>query len=288
MSNDIVYDFLYHDAQRVGSILAQTTDSGHLTQVTDKVSKSSQVNVDGKAEAKGKIPLIATGSAGASLGYERGKASAQDRVYDPLWSNAKDFVKYFDEQKQNAPSLISSSIGQIAKLKGRLSVIDFNFLKLFVSNPVIMTSIMGLNQASDESENRKQRRLKKSKIEEDPSNKMVMELFSILPYQVQLYIFGQYDAWATLEEDFLVTKASDLLLKYGKDIDGEWDIIAIVDAMPNKSVELVDSAKLEIGENLEGFGMTVTHMLAPFARNILGRPSNAYGITPLVIYRSVK
>ena len=65
--NDSVYDFLYHDARRVGSFLAQFDDAGHLQQVTQ-----------GDTAAKGRrasYKLEVTGDLGHAMGLPQGGVS---------------------------------------------------------------------------------------------------------------------------------------------------------------------------------------------------------------------
>ncbi len=84
----------------------------------------------------------------------------------------------------------------------------------------------------------------------------------------------------------MIGTPADLFLKHGTLITGTWNIVGILDAMPDD--ENVGSAG-----KAEGLGLVngvlggVLNALAPMAREF-GRPHGAYGITPLVIYRMTR
>lgn len=66
-------------------------------------------------------------------------------------------------------------------------------------------------------------------------------------------------------------------------------MVGILDAEPTSdSAALPAQNELEAGMAIfvDGFGH-ILETLGPLARQFLGRPADAYGITPLVIYREV-
>jgi hypothetical protein len=58
-STDSVYDFLYHDARRVASLLAQFDPSGHLTGIKQTESAESGSGMKFGASAGGNV-LVAS------------------------------------------------------------------------------------------------------------------------------------------------------------------------------------------------------------------------------------
>lgn len=287
-----IFDFLYHDVRRVGSYLSQLDDTGYLTQVTENQGSKSDNSASGQVSGQGKIPLVASAEGKLELGRVISKNDSLERVYDPLWANARKFIDTITTDDSLLKNVADARVGEFVLLQGKVSIIDFNFLEKFFSNKGIMDSLMSSSSSNEEvkNSNRKQRRSNgknsgSSKTGEPP----ILDLFSIMPFKVQLTVAGNVDAWATLDEEYLISNASDLLLKYGRSLEGEWKVLGIVDAVPDQ-VSLTgdhDNIDLNFGNEIDGLGIKMTQMLAPFARNMLGRPSSFYGITPLVIYRDV-
>ena len=85
----------------------------------------------------------------------------------------------------------------------------------------------------------------------------------------------------------MVTKTSDLLLKHGSIIQGEWAIVGVLDAMPDGGAP-AEGYDAEFASLLGGsvIGTAAAH-LGPVARNMLGRPAGSYGMTPLLIFREI-
>jgi hypothetical protein len=158
-------------------------------------------------------------------------------------------------------------------------------LKKFVANKAIMESMLSGN---DENANRHHRRAgrhnpKPSKSAEPP----FAELFGLFPYKVQMTMEGTVDTWSTIVDEFLVSEASDLVLKYGGALDGTWTLIGVLDAMPSYFDGNL-MGNVDFSDGVEAFGMKVAKAMAPMARVMLGRPSDAYRVTPLVVYRQIR
>jgi hypothetical protein len=100
--SDSVYDFLYYDARRIGSFLAQFDDSGHLQQVrqSDTARKGNKRGF--KITAGAGAPLVGTGNVGfETQPYDTGSESSE-RIYDPLWSNARmNQIKLWQKRPQS-------------------------------------------------------------------------------------------------------------------------------------------------------------------------------------------
>jgi hypothetical protein len=97
-------------------------------------------------------------------------------------------------------------------------------------------------------------------------------------------VVGENTIWYPLNDDFLVGSIGDLILKHSTNVSGEWHIIGVVDAVPDEFVPLSMEAFLAMPiQSLEQF----VEGLARVSRTILGRPSAAYGVTPIVIFRQI-
>ena len=88
--------------------------------------------------------------------------------------------------------------------------------------------------------------------------------------------------FATLVEGGLSGSTIGLATKHGSQIPGRWSVLGVVDALPDDPDAPED---LEHNESEGILGMILGAML-PILK-VLGRPSNAYGVTPLIIFREV-
>ena len=117
-------------------------------------------------------------------------------------------------------------------------------------------------------------------------------MLATLPHAVQAAITergGPQDrvTWCSLRDENLIVPGSDLLLKHGVRIAGEWSMLGILDALPDAAV----AGSPELAQMLSAFSLgslgAVIGPMAPAIRTMLGRPTDAYGMTPLLIFREV-
>lgn len=113
-----------------------------------------------------------------------------------------------------------------------------------------------------------------------------MDTISTLPHGLQMTMTSSgRKIWGTLRSDSLTGSASDLLLKHGAKIAGTWSILGILDAKPDNGASMQVP---DIGGRIQTDGFTVIlEALGPVARLLLGRPNQAFGATPLLIFREV-
>lgn len=98
--------------------------------------------------------------------------------------------------------------------------------------------------------------------------------------------------WCSLREDGLVVSASDLTLKHGVTVSGRWNMLGVLDALPeidaagNLTAEAVEAAQGNVLPSASAFGELMLQ-LTPAIRGLLGRPHTAYGMTPVLIFREI-
>jgi hypothetical protein len=121
----------------------------------------------------------------------------------------------------------------------------------------------------------------------------MIELLSVLPHSTQAQILtDRTGVWCSLASESLVGLSTDLVLKHGSHVPGEWSALGVLDAQPDfgsnpsnpTTLSGVEQAIVGVAGTL--VGATIAQ-LAPITRNLLGRPRGAFGMTPLVIYRKV-
>lgn len=286
-----VLDFLYCDTRRIGSFLAQFDDSGTLQQIV----QSEEAFVDGKRgfslSVGGGATLAGTGGQG-SLSIERppatGGSEASFRVYDPLWANAVVFLDYLEEKKLIHRNLKNSPFGSFVLIKGSLSVTDFSILKNLWNFQTMKDKIVNSQQPS---QNRKQRRAQGfGRQSDDVTDSLLgLDFMGSLPHLCHIDIKDGYDhAWGSLVEENIAVEKSDIFLKHGRRIPGDWSVLGILDARPYDNI-LENEA--QIPENYDAFlhGFScIIDVVAPMLRKAMGRPITAYGITPLIVFRQVQ
>jgi hypothetical protein len=119
----------------------------------------------------------------------------------------------------------------------------------------------------------------------------LISLISLLPHTLQVRLFSNKGSfWSTLDENSVVGRASDLMLKHGALLGGQWHMLGVLDAFPYNPQYRTEDGKAmpeflaELAET--GIGQMIAR-LAPAVQPIMGRPASAWGITPLLIFRDV-
>ena len=290
---DSVYDFFYHDVRRVGSFLAQFDTSGHLTGLkqTEAAESGSAAKVGGGIGAsavflKGNASLDDQGTAGEKQSLER--------TYDPLWTNARTLLDFLSGRSLIQRNLAEARMGQFVLVTGHLVVLDLAMVKSAWDNPVISKMIRSnVTHHEPPVGNRNQRRSERqnprSTTDAMPSESDIsLALLSMLPHSLQCRLVSDNaNVWCSIDEEFIVGKASEVLLKHGVLLQGEWNILGIMDAYPDTAdtgTEATENTLSLIAGTLVG---QLLVKLAKPSRQLLGRPPETWGVTPLLIFREV-
>jgi hypothetical protein len=294
---DSVYDFLYCDTRRIGSFLAQFNDAGHLQQIIERESVTRSTKRGFKLNLGGGALLAGTGGSG-NIGLERSPedqgSDTSERVYDPLWTNARVLLDYLDERQMIERDITGGRLGQFVLASGRLAITDLAIFRALMELPSIRR-ILDHGSSSQPEGNRAERKRQEAMARKTsaPSGvpQMAIDMLSVLPHTIQarFYHDGVAQIWCSLETNSLVTSSGDILLKHGVVMSGEWFVLGILDAIPAQGDD-DDGVGLigEIGEEQTGeLAAKVMVTLVPFTRQFLGRPKNAFGMTPLLIFRQV-
>jgi len=298
--NASVYDFLYHDSRRIASFLAQFDENGLLTGLTRGESATKGARRGSKFEIGADIPI-----GGGHISYERspGESGAEslERAYDPFWANAREFLDALDSRNMIQRDIKSASIGQFVLASGSLIIADLQMLQSMWKLPAIQELLRKSAQEATagtepQPHNRHQRRGQeknqekvKGKTNVDTSElEIAMQMLPNLPHSGQLHLVGDgFAIWATIAADSLVGPISDLVLKHGAKLAGEWSMIGIMDGRPYDT-ESVMTVEERIGVGMLQQSISVLSMnFAPFVRQALGRPLGSYGMTPLMVFRQV-
>lgn len=283
-----VFDFLYHDVPRISSFLAQFETYGVLQQI--KASESVGHSGTSKTVITGDlgVPLVAKGAVALDGTVVDEQRDAAERTYDPLLRNARTLMNYLAEREM-VHDLMNARIGQFVLATGQLAAFDLALLREAWKLPAVRKVILQEATKSNQGKNAKERE------QERLSTDGAFEMLKIMPHAIQATIRGEgWSVWATLRETSLAISASDLLLKHGVGISGQWSMLGVLDAAPNSDVDgsneqsmLYILDQLLGAASLGGIAGQAVGQLAPAVRMMLGRPADAFGMTPLLIFREV-
>lgn len=134
----------------------------------------------------------------------------------------------------------------------------------------------------------------KAKTELQENTALMLEMLPVLPHSLNVIVAGPEAAsWAALKEEHLIGSGSDLILKHGVSIPGDWQMLGILDAQPdpggqadidaNSHIDFADLTHSESHSLVE----QLARIMSPIVRVLLGRPGSHYGVTPLLIFREV-
>ncbi|WP_126423494.1 hypothetical protein [Asticcacaulis excentricus] len=294
-----VYDFLYHDAKRIGAFLSQFETYG-LPQTVKAVERATeQESTDALIEGTAKIPYIGSGKGGTKWTAGSLSESAAERTYDPLWRNALTFLDYLQSNDLLERSLDDAQIGRFVLVSGDLAVFDMGILEVAWDNPlvsnVISQAMTGSSDAPDAHGNRRERRAAlrsnggRQKSPEDGLKEGIIHFIKMLPHSVVSSLqHNGHNVWFNLSRDSMTVSSTELLLKHGVSIPGTWHVIGVFDAYPDDEPhpEFGDLSLLTSAATFGGFGAVIGGFV-PVIRQVMGRPAGAYGVTPLMVFREV-
>lgn len=291
-STDSVFDFLYHDHRRIASFLSQFDANGLLTELTQSEGVTKGSKRSKKVGVGGDVALLGGGRLEFEIGPGESGSESLERVYDPYWANARQLLDVLQERNMIMRSLDEASVGQIVLATGYLSIQDLGMMKEAWKAPTIKSKIMAGKSGGKRKGNMTAAQREAAKEEEDNA-KLFLDLIQLMPHSVHARMLTSQRepaslVWCVLNQENLVTSASDVALTYGYMMSGEWSILGILNARPEYlAPDLSGQFKendLGLTESIVG---QVSKLLAPVVRVSLGRPSAAFGITPLLIFREV-
>lgn len=291
-ASDSVYDFLYHDSRRIASFLAQFETYGVPQQVKASEAVAQIQTTKGGLGASLQLPLLAKGQANVDVTTTDEERDIAEKIYDPLWRNARALLDYLTERDMIQRDILSARIGRFVLATGSLLVLDAAMLKEAWGKSSIKRRLQhGIDQEKPEPNRneRKRREATGQKPVVNDDTQFLVDLLSLFPHSVQAHLVGQdYRVWCCLSADSLVGLSSDLMLKHGVSVPGQWHMLGVLDALPEPAdPEAANLLEQDTAQKAETAGGILVAHLSPIARRLLGRPSSAYGITPLLVFREV-
>ena len=115
------------------------------------------------------------------------------------------------------------------------------------------------------------------------------DFLTMVPFTVQgeLKCFtSNEECWFILKPEYLATDPADLSLMYGASIPGRWHMLGIVDARPDHLQKTGNQEHTGLNQSSE-MKQALSTMIDAI-KEIIGRPQQCYGITPVMIFREVR
>lgn len=264
-----VYDFFYHDARRVASYLAQFNDFGSLTGISHTEAAQKARQKSAILSAEGGLAGVAKAGGQTAASIDSHYEQTAQRAYDPLWVNALSLLDLLDQMGLIERQIGRANIGQFVLCSGLLKVIDLQMLEKTWRLP----SVKKVVRAG-------------AKGQQSAEIDLVMDLLSVMPHTIQARMATKtFDkVWFSLNHDGLTSPPSDVTLKHGVEIAGEWNILGVLDA---ERVYNVPPSKEPDLSNASSMAFNMMSIMAPVTRTLLGRPDDHYGVTPLLVFRRV-
>jgi hypothetical protein len=286
-----VYDFLYIDAKRIGLLLSQFGSDGIITELVRAT--------DATTETGGKIDLKIVG-----INQKEGEKTGLVRKFDPQWLVPLIFLR--EAQDIIIRDISKARIGQLVIAPGILTISDLSILRKlwdvrFVQDSIAAgvtadssaAALLEIVQQPPQVTNRRERRTMQRQTTRSPaptspaveSISRLLEVIKVMPHNIlaTLQVKNNEHVWCSLREEWLIITSADLMLNHGAVIAGDWNIVGILDARPDEN----DEVSTEVGSNASLPFLNILNTFAPLARQMLGRPTGSFGITPLMIFREV-
>ncbi|CAI1747039.1 Uncharacterised protein [Serratia marcescens] len=264
-----LYDYLYIDRERISALTAQLFSTGVIT----SVKQSSQESDSLKKDAKIGIPLVA-----GALSAAEAVSRSQERFFDSSWSLPLNLLDKLSEQGRIRRSLEGARLGDLVLVSGMMKIFDANMVHQF------MPTFKKIKLA--EIKNAKSQSIKNSLKEEVKGLEAAEEMVKFLPTSSQIDFADSEgnQIWMSVNPSNLTIGMGDIALKYGPFIPGEWHILGFLDAYADD--QKLDNPDAPYPHNLNDLKSAMDSMLL-IIKTLMGRVTGSFGMTPLIIFRTV-
>lgn len=256
-----VFDFVYVDRARLGSLLAQLSDDG-IVASSKRTSSKSGIN-----QASMKVAAAILSADGM---VNDAASEALERSFDASMLLPINALTVLQESgllhEGVCPGDTIVPLGGIVHLRGFFAVHDIEMVRR------LWQPMVQLMLADEAPHNRK---AKREQI--DLAGKVIKDI----PPTVQFSMLTSdgVSCWGLLNDNDPTFSTHNLGLKHGALLQGEWHLIGILDAYPDNG----DGFNPFLGEGLLGVMGPVMDEL----RKVIGRPARAFGVTPLALFRPI-
>ncbi len=263
-----IYDFIYLDLDRIHSYYAQLMD-GVPNQKTS--SSREQKNYVYKATAGPRDIVHMAGEKGNSI------EESLDQLMDMHHVLPRDMINLLDQHELISKKLAANNLGRLVMVQGLINFADFETLS---KNSDVATEYA---QAAGDFTDAEQKNVKN-----------VIKIIEAYPIGVQATMqiksSTTQHAWMALDKKYLTSAHLVSALKHDMLSSEEFIVLGILDAIPDKFVtdESKDLERFrESLVNAKPFFDALFSMSGTY-KELIGRPNDFYGITPVSIFRVMK
>lgn len=268
-------DFLYADHERVASFLAQLYGAGTPSGTERTAGKHKRESHEGK---------LKLGMGEGGLGVERDLSQEVRSTYDPLWTNSQKLIDHVQESASKSKRS-DFDIGKLTILSGSLLAYDLSSLTNIMNADSMDEFIAGGIRDPEGMDNRSG---KVRAAEKKKEAAVIRAFIKGLPLGIGfVLVTDTAHFWFSVKREYLSLYDLDVPLKFPAHISGIWNVLGVIDALPHDHVEGLAPV---LTRNIDGLiPAMVVHMmqLTGATAALFGRPFQAYGLSPLVVFRRV-
>jgi hypothetical protein len=272
----MAFDLIYCDFERLNLLRAQFGAAGLRTAYTESTEASRDKTTTTESEISGGVPIVASGKMISNTARKTAMQKSQSETYDTTWPDVVSFVERFSATQYNFDVSRMPRIGSLIRIEGGLDITDLETVKKLMETKSIKGLISSGAKGSKNNRNN---------ASENFTVDHLFDILSVLPHSIQAIISNKSATfWSTLNRNFLLTPSAEIMLKHGTSIQGDWQVLGILDAYPDQTELSLAGNQTTPNFVNEGLGAMIG-LLVPLVRMLLGRKSWQVGITPLVIFR---
>ena len=251
-----VYDFMYVDGPRIRSLISQLHDIGVLDELTetDEAEHTRSSHLGGTIGAK---PIV---SSEADKNSSRATREAQHRRYDVQYALPIDLIDMLEGEGLVTEKPNDFRFGSIARFTGAVHAMDLGIFEGSWGNLADMADGM----------------------KEPGVAKAIGSMLSKMPPSIQAVLTNRgAKVWTNLLREHWLVPPTNFGLSHGTKIGGDWTVLGVVDALPDdpKKIEAIETPSTMMAGSMDE--------LMTALRQMMGRPSECFGFSPILVYRKV-
>ncbi|WP_341268752.1 hypothetical protein [Morganella morganii] len=252
-----------------------------------KNTDTSGLNVGGGA---GALLFKAEGKANKSLTDECSESF--ELTHDATWSLPLQLLDLLHAHNLMTFGTSGSRLGSLSLISGNIVIFDVSTMKK--SLPFFANYLALQRKRISPTLPPKAKSSKKSpntaddiEVADGVTVGIIKDFLDVIPTQIQVdfYEVGGSQSWMSLNPEWLTINPTDLALKYGSNLPGQWNVLGIVDAMPDYLVDTNSEPFIRDEDNEMKSGV---YGMIDQLRTMFGRSDTKYGITPLLIFRKIE
>jgi len=250
-----VFDFIYVDAPRVKSLISQLDEDGPLAEMTS----TDALEADKESGLGGNLGSENLAGVKASKGTRRKTIEYVQRRYEVQFALPIDLLDLLNEHELVQRQTSSFRFGTLAEFTGDLFIMDL--ASLHSGWEGMIKGAAGLDQADEAA---------------------AMAIFSSMPPAVHAVFYrGTAKVWSMLVSENWIVPPQSITLSHGSRVPGDWKILGVVEALPSDKQAAPNDKPMD-----NQLGPTFD-ILGPKMREMMGRPNDCFGMTPILVYRSI-